>query len=374
MSCFHNRQSKEMDSVNSATSAAGLPANRPLRETGGGVVLTPWFYRKAGKPPSRKTAWVAAGGLALVKKPHCRRRTDVKCWQPSAMSEFKFACPVCGQHMMCDTLHGGSTMDCPTCFQKITAPQAPAPDTKFILTGTMVTDKKNPTPLPTNAPAVVGKKFPAGMVLALVLSGVVGALGFAFHGKIVPPAWQAGDIGQVGTPGSFRDTGGKFTVNGSGADIWGRADGFYYVFQRLDGDGAVTARVLGLKNTDPWAKGGVMIRATHNADSMFTLVAMRPDGQVQFAWRSATGADVATSALAGGNGSPKWVKLARSGNVFSAYYKANASEEWKLVGDPQTINMMPKAQVGLVVCAHHAGIICTAQFDQVGTGKKAGLK
>jgi hypothetical protein len=34
MSCFHNRQSKEMDSVNSATSAAGPLVNRPLRETG----------------------------------------------------------------------------------------------------------------------------------------------------------------------------------------------------------------------------------------------------------------------------------------------------------------------------------------------------
>jgi hypothetical protein len=34
MSCFHSRQSKEMDSVNCATSAAGPLANRPLRETG----------------------------------------------------------------------------------------------------------------------------------------------------------------------------------------------------------------------------------------------------------------------------------------------------------------------------------------------------
>ena len=34
MSCRHSRQSNEMDSVKSATSAAGLPAKRPLRETG----------------------------------------------------------------------------------------------------------------------------------------------------------------------------------------------------------------------------------------------------------------------------------------------------------------------------------------------------
>ena len=34
MSCRHNRQSNEIDSVNRATSAPGPPANRPLRETG----------------------------------------------------------------------------------------------------------------------------------------------------------------------------------------------------------------------------------------------------------------------------------------------------------------------------------------------------
>jgi DNA-directed RNA polymerase subunit RPC12/RpoP len=47
---------------------------------------------------------------------------------PAAMSEFKYACPVCGQHMKCDSSQSGTVMECPTCFQKITAPQAPATD------------------------------------------------------------------------------------------------------------------------------------------------------------------------------------------------------------------------------------------------------
>jgi hypothetical protein len=34
MSCLHNRQSKEIDSVNLATSVPGPEAKRPLRETG----------------------------------------------------------------------------------------------------------------------------------------------------------------------------------------------------------------------------------------------------------------------------------------------------------------------------------------------------
>ncbi len=41
------------------------------------------------------------------------------------MSEFKYACPVCGQHIKCDSSQSGTQMECPTCFQKIVVPQAP---------------------------------------------------------------------------------------------------------------------------------------------------------------------------------------------------------------------------------------------------------
>ena len=52
MSCRQSRQSKEMDSVNWATSAAGPPAKRPLRETGGGLRAHDPFFSVKG--PERK--------------------------------------------------------------------------------------------------------------------------------------------------------------------------------------------------------------------------------------------------------------------------------------------------------------------------------
>ena len=55
------------------------------------------------------------------------------------MSEFKFACPVCGQHITADSRSSGSQLDCPTCFQKIVVPQAPASgSSNLILTATLV--------------------------------------------------------------------------------------------------------------------------------------------------------------------------------------------------------------------------------------------
>src|SRR5712691_5169152 len=55
------------------------------------------------------------------------------------MSEFKFACPVCGQHITADSSASGKQLECPTCFQKIIVPQAPASaDSKLILSATQV--------------------------------------------------------------------------------------------------------------------------------------------------------------------------------------------------------------------------------------------
>jgi hypothetical protein len=53
------------------------------------------------------------------------------------MSEFKFACPVCGQHITADSNASGKPLECPTCFQRIVAPQAPlSGDPKLILSAT----------------------------------------------------------------------------------------------------------------------------------------------------------------------------------------------------------------------------------------------
>jgi hypothetical protein len=61
-------------------------------------------------------------------------------------------------------------MDCPTCFQKITVPQAPAnADQKFILTGSKVVEKAVATPAEVPAASPV-KKFPGILIVVLILA------------------------------------------------------------------------------------------------------------------------------------------------------------------------------------------------------------
>jgi len=116
-------------------------------------------------------------------------RCEMLHWK-SDMSEFKYACPVCGQHMVCDSSQSGSVMECPTCFQKIVAPQAPTTDDpKFILTGTKYTEKKIPDSVIRNAAAaqlVRETKAPVAFisfVVILIVALAAGAALVVFRGK-----------------------------------------------------------------------------------------------------------------------------------------------------------------------------------------------
>jgi DNA-directed RNA polymerase subunit RPC12/RpoP len=75
------------------------------------------------------------------------------------MSEFRFLCPVCGQHIATDSSASGSQIECPTCFQKIIVPQAPRADSKYILSATQYIKPQSVLPPPSPAiPGVSTKK------------------------------------------------------------------------------------------------------------------------------------------------------------------------------------------------------------------------
>lgn len=104
------------------------------------------------------------------------------------MSEFKFACPVCGQHITADSSATGSPLECPTCFRKIVVPQAPASaDPKFILSAS---EANKPRPPRTNTPvlepvkAEPSRKIVPIALAALLVGMVAGAALFALRGKI----------------------------------------------------------------------------------------------------------------------------------------------------------------------------------------------
>jgi hypothetical protein len=114
------------------------------------------------------------------------------------MSEFTYACPVCGQHIRCDSAQAGTVMDCPTCFQKITVPQAPADEgQKFILTGSKVSDKpvfvRAIDPQASIAP---DKKFSGAVAVAFILVFMASAAGAIYWATMIHPRQTAAHSSQ----------------------------------------------------------------------------------------------------------------------------------------------------------------------------------
>ncbi len=177
------------------------------------------------------------------------------------------------------------------------------------------------------------------------------------------------DIGSPGFAGSMSYSSSTYTLTGGGSDIWNAADQFHFVYQSMPGDGAVMAQVKSQQNTDPWAKAGVMMRASTDPNAANVGIFATPGNGVSFQWRSTTGG-TSNNVAVGGLTVPVWVKLTRVGNTFSGYYSTNGIT-WTQVGTSQTISLPSTALVGLAVTAHNKATASTATFSGVSVASLA---
>lgn len=208
-------------------------------------------------------------------------------------------------------------------------------------------------------------------VLTAVVSGgstgtvsVTNALGTGTANGFLylPYPWKNSDVGTVAAAGFASWSNGTFSVAGSGADIYDAADEFQYVYQPVNGNVTITAKVTSLGNTNVWAKAGLMFRETLSAGAVNVCEVITIANGINFQYRAATGG-VTTNV--GGNTLPipYWLRITRVGNVFTGYYSADSST-WNQLSTI-TVAMASNAYAGLVVTSHSDGIISNASFTNV---------
>src|SRR3989441_13204834 len=110
------------------------------------------------------------------------------------------------------------------------------------------------------------------------------------------------------------------------------------------------------------AQAGIMIRETLSAGANHVYLFDYSSAN----WmteRTSTGASSSYQSL-GSVTLPNWIKLARSGNVFSMYGSPDGSN-WVQLGTSQTVSMVPNVYVGLAVSSRSTSTLATASFDNV---------
>ena len=185
--------------------------------------------------------------------------------------------------------------------------------------------------------------------------------------QIIGDGWTDGDVGTPDIAGdaTFDVSTGTFTVRGSGDDIWNAADSFHFVYKSLIGDGTITARVTSETYTDYWAKAGVMIRETPDANSAYAFMLSSAGGTGSFQYRSPP-APVQDPYDTYGP-APLWVRVTRTGDNFTGFisYDEVPSDGSWIETASANIPMAAGVYAGLAVTSHNNTAVNTATFDGV---------
>ena len=177
----------------------------------------------------------------------------------------------------------------------------------------------------------------------------------------LPAPWSTRDIGNVGVAGDAAYVSGTFTIAGAGADVWGAADAFRFVYQPLAADGDIVARVASVENVASWVKAGVMVRQGLDPGSAHAFMIVSAAKGLAFQRRTQAGGATTSTLTAGA--APAWVKLARRGTRVTASTSPDGTS-WTVVGQ-DTIALSGSVYVGLAVSAHTTTRTATAVFDRV---------
>jgi hypothetical protein len=186
---------------------------------------------------------------------------------------------------------------------------------------------------------------------------------------------NAQDVGAPAIAGSSSFNGGTnvYTVAGSGSDIWSTTDQFQFIYEKLTGNGTVTARVVSTQNTQSagHSKAGIMIRNTLDANSAFADAVLTYSDGVEFDYRTTVGGgpntagSITTSVPAGG---PYWLRLTRTGNTFEVDVAPDVSGSpgtYTVISSTVSITMNATVYIGLAVSAVNVSALNTATFDNV---------
>lgn len=160
----------------------------------------------------------------------------------------------------------------------------------------------------------------------------------------------------------------SYVVTGGGANMWGTADHFRYVWLRLSGDVALeaTVRFTGSApdsgRADPHRKACLVIRQSLDSSAAYADAATHGDGLTSLQWRETAGG--VTHEVQSAESAPTRLRVEKRGEYVSIYVGSGASP-LRPSGGAAKVAFAGEFYVGLAVSAHDTTRLETATFSDV---------
>ena len=204
----------------------------------------------------------------------------------------------------------------------------------------------------------------------LLLAGLIAASALVQSGPL-GVFTGSDDVGAPPLKGSaeFDATTRQYKITGSGADIWGRADQFHYVWREISGNFTVTATTTFLTGGIAHRKAVIMLRKSLDTDAPFVHLAIHGDGMPSVQFRNAR-ADTTNTVDFPVEGPGAWtLKLARDGTTITVWVAKDGAPLREL--GHTTSQLGSPILVGLGVSSHTLDAINTVLFSDVSVEQRS---
>jgi TolB protein len=172
------------------------------------------------------------------------------------------------------------------------------------------------------------------------------------------------DVGNVKHEGSanYDARFGKYTLSGSGSNVWGTNDEFRFVYQKIKGNFIINAEahLLG-RGTDGHRKGGLMVRTDLSNDAQMATAVTHGDLRTGFQFRPTKGGEVLSNMSEVLQADI--LQLERHGNTLTM--KMAKHGDTLTVVSSTEIDLPEEVYLGLFVCAHSPDQLEDASFRNV---------
>ncbi len=202
----------------------------------------------------------------------------------------------------------------------------------------------------------------AGALCAALMLAETGKLGiFESEGSVgtTPPGCVA----------HYDPARGEYRITGGGANVWGTADAFYFVWKKLSGDVTLAADVQWVgTSAAEHRKAMLMVRQSLDPGSPYADAVSHGNGLTSLQFRGAPNEQ--TYQVVTQVDGPVRLRLVRQGG-WCTMFAGKPNEDLKPTGPVEYIGLKDPVYVGLGVCSHVATTLETAIFSNVSIDQTA---